>query len=204
MITKASTVHWSGKNAPWFFSSWQSCLFPAVVKSDFSSDCPSAADLYLIRDRKRTYFSPPSPLIKRTWQVMLVLCHPGKKKHLNGGRKDYAPTIRTREQNIESGIANRIIQMGEGKTAPFTWEQSVRTWTHLPLDLGIKRKEAVGDALCYSQPNITTNNQLNGWPLSPSTHIPALWPFGEPVQGVIPEENQLGSLTHFTTRPKKH
>lgn len=47
MITKASTAHWSGKNTPWFSSSWQTCLFPAVAESDFSRDCLSAADTYL-------------------------------------------------------------------------------------------------------------------------------------------------------------
>lgn len=37
-----------------------------------------------------------------------------------------------------------------------------------------ERKEVVGDALCYSQPSITTNNHQNGLPVSPSTHVPAL------------------------------
>lgn len=45
-------AHWSGKNVLWFFSSWQTCLFPAVVESDFSCDCLSAADIYLKWEKK--------------------------------------------------------------------------------------------------------------------------------------------------------
>lgn len=91
LSTKTSTAHWSGKHTPgFFFSSWQSCLFPAVVKSDFSSDCHSAADIYLIWGRKITYFSPPCSLIGTTCWVLLLLCHP--EKDLKGGRTDSTPS----------------------------------------------------------------------------------------------------------------
>lgn len=110
-----SSLQWETRSRI-FFSSWQSCLFPAVVKSDFSSDCPCAADICLVRGRKITSFSPPSSLMGKTWWVLLLLCHP--EKDLKGGRTDSTATTPTRDQKAESGIANRITHKGEGKTAP--------------------------------------------------------------------------------------
>lgn len=99
-----------------FFSSWQSCLFPAVVKSDFYYDCPSAADISLVWGKKITSFSPPCSLMGITWWVLLLLCHP--EKDLKAGRTGSTPPTPTRDQKADSGIANRAAHKGEGKTPP--------------------------------------------------------------------------------------
>lgn len=95
LSTKTSAVHWSGKHTPgFFFPLGKVASFPAVVKSDFSSDCPSAADIYLIWGRKITYFLLPAPLwgqpgefcccsatqkrIYKGWQERLYASYPNK------------------------------------------------------------------------------------------------------------------------------
>lgn len=126
VITRASTVHQSGKNTPWFFSSWQSCLFPAVVESDFSSDCPSAADIYLTGDRKITSFSPPSFLIKRTWQVLLLLCQPGRSARK--AFKWWQERLRTYYPRKGAKGWERYCKQDYTygcKTAPFKWKKNL-------------------------------------------------------------------------------
>lgn len=96
-----------------FFSSWQSCLFPAVVKSDFSSDCPSAADIYLIWGRKRTSFSPPCSLMGKSWWVLLLLSHP--EKDFKGGRTD-STRIKRLTVVLQTGLHTKV----RGKQLPWS------------------------------------------------------------------------------------
>lgn len=117
-----SSLEWKTHSTIFFFSSWQSCLFPAVVKSDFYYDCPSTADIYLVWGKKITFFSPPCSLLGTTWWVLLLLCHPGKD--LKAGRTGSTPPTPTRDQKADTGIANRTAHKGKGKTTPQKWEQT--------------------------------------------------------------------------------
>lgn len=106
-----------------FFSSWQSCLFPAVVKSDFSSDCPSAADIYLIWGRKRTSFF--SSLLPYGEKLVGFAAGLSPREGFQGWQDRLY-----KDQKADSGIANRITHKGEGKTAALKWEQAL-TWSLL-------------------------------------------------------------------------
>jgi len=121
------------------------------------------------RRQKNIFFSSQLPYQENPTGIAAAFVTQAdlQEKHLNSNRKDYTPTTPTREQKGDSSIVHRIIHTGEGKPAPFKWEQSVRTWIDLPPDAGYQRKEVAGDALCYNQPNIPINNHQNDLPVTP-------------------------------------